>query len=183
MDRQEIASFGAGCFWCVEAVFQELEGVEKVISGYMGGKSANPSYREVCSGTTGHAEVVQITFDPRVISYAELLEVLWATHDPTTLNRQGADKGTQYRSVIFYHNEEQKDIAERSKSEFATKIWADPIVTEISPATTFYEAEGNHQNYYRENPSRGYCAVVISPKVAKVRQKFAGKLKKHHSHD
>jgi peptide-methionine (S)-S-oxide reductase len=183
MNPTELATFGAGCFWCVEAVFQELKGVEKVISGYMGGKTAYPTYREVCSGTTGHAEVVQIYFDPGVISYAELLEVLWASHDPTTLNRQGADKGTQYRSVIFYHTGEQKEIAERSKKEVAALLWADPVVTEITPATTFYVAESYHQDYFRQNPAQGYCRIVISPKVAKVRQKFAGKLKKHHAHE
>ncbi len=181
MDKYEIATFGAGCFWCVEAVFQELEGIHAVVSGYMGGATPDPTYREVCSGTTGHAEVVQISFDPKVITYGELLEVLWATHDPTTLNRQGADKGTQYRSVIFYHTEEQKQIAAQSKAEVAPTMWNAPIVTEISPAATFYKAEEYHQNYYRENPTRGYCSIVISPKVAKVRQKFSSKLKKHHA--
>lgn len=173
----EIATFGAGCFWCVEAVFQELKGVLKVESGYMGGANPNPTYREVCTGTTGHAEVTRITFDPAVISYDELLEVLWTTHDPTTLNRQGADAGTQYRSAIFYHSEEQKGKAEKSKKEVATTIWDSPIVTEIVIADTFYPAEEYHQDYYALNPNAGYCRAVISPKVAKVRATFTDKLK------
>ncbi|MBK8832062.1 MAG: peptide-methionine (S)-S-oxide reductase MsrA [Saprospiraceae bacterium] len=173
----EIATFGAGCFWCVEAVFQELKGVLKVESGYMGGAIPNPTYREVCTGTTGHAEVTRITFDPTVISYEELLEVLWTTHDPTTLNRQGADAGTQYRSAIFYHSEEQKSKAEKSKKEVATTIWDSPIVTEIVAADTFYPAEEYHQDYYALNPNAGYCRAVISPKVAKVRATFTDKLK------
>jgi peptide-methionine (S)-S-oxide reductase len=173
----EVATFGAGCFWCVEAVFQELKGVIKVESGYMGGKSPDPTYREVCSGTTGHAEVARITFDADVISYEELLEILWTTHDPTTLNRQGADAGTQYRSVIFYHSDEQKEIAERSKREVATKLWSKPIVTEITPASEFYPAEAYHQDYYANNPNAGYCQIVINPKIEKVRSKFRSKLK------
>lgn len=173
----EIATFGAGCFWCVEAVFQELKGVLKVESGYMGGAIPNPTYREVCTGTTGHAEVTRITFDPTVISYDELLEVLWTTHDPTTLNRQGADAGTQYRSAIFYHSEEQKAKAEKSKKEVATTIWDSSIVTEIVPTDTFYPAEEYHQDYYALNPNAGYCRAVISPKVAKVRASFTDKLK------
>lgn len=173
----EIATFGAGCFWCVEAVFQELKGVIKVESGYMGGSIPNPSYREVCTGTTGHAEVTRITFDPAIISYDELLEVLWTTHDPTTLNRQGADAGTQYRSAIFYHSEDQKSKAEKSKKEVATTIWDSPIVTEIVAADTFYPAEDYHQDYYALNPNAGYCRAVISPKVAKVRATFTDKLK------
>ena len=173
----EIATFGAGCFWCVEAVFQELKGVLKVESGYMGGAIPNPTYREVCTGTTGHAEVTRITFDPAVISYDELLEVLWTTHDPTTLNRQGADAGTQYRSAIFYHSDEQKSKAEKSKKEVATTIWDSPIVTEIVAADTFYPAEEYHQDYYALNPNAGYCRAVISPKVAKVRATFTDKLK------
>ena len=173
----EIATFGAGCFWCVEAVFQELKGVLKVESGYMGGAIPNPTYREVCTGTTGHAEVTRITFDPTIISYEELLEVLWTTHDPTTLNRQGADAGTQYRSAIFYHSDEQKSKAEKSKKEVATTIWDSPIVTEIVPADTFYPAEEYHQDYYALNPNAGYCRAVISPKVAKVRATFTDKLK------
>lgn len=173
----EIATFGAGCFWCVEAVFQELRGVEKVESGYMGGSTPNPSYREVCSGTSGHAEVTKITFDPSVITYEELLEVLWTTHDPTTLNRQGADAGTQYRSVIFYQNDDQKQKAERSKAEIAPAIWDKPIVTQIVPATAFYPAEDYHQDYYDNNPEAGYCRIVINPKIEKLRNKFSDKLK------
>ncbi|HZV44903.1 MAG TPA: peptide-methionine (S)-S-oxide reductase MsrA [Saprospiraceae bacterium] len=173
----EIATFGAGCFRCVEAVFQELKGVMKVESGYMGGTTPNPTYREVCTGNTGHAEITKITFDPAVISYAELLEILWTTHDPTTLNRQGADAGTQYRSAIFYQNEEQRKIAEKSKAEVATKIWDKPIVTEIVPATTFYKAEDYHQDYYANNQDAGYCQIVIAPKVQKVREHFVEKLK------
>lgn len=176
MDK-ETATFGAGCFWCVEAVFQELKGVIKVESGYMGGTTPNPTYREVCTGTTGHAEVTRITFDPSVISYEELLEVLWTTHDPTTLNRQGADSGTQYRSAIFYATEEQKNKAEKSKKEVATTIWDNPIVTEIVPADIFYPAEGYHQDYYANNPEAGYCRAVITPKVLKVRATFTDKLK------
>jgi len=173
----EIAIFGAGCFWCVEAVFQELIGVIKVESGYMGGQTDNPTYREVCTGTTGHAEVTRITFDSTIISYEELLEVLWTTHDPTTLNRQGADAGTQYRSAIFYYSEAQREKAEKSKQEVATKIWDRPIVTEIVPAETYYPAEDYHQDYYANNPNAGYCRMVIAPKVEKVREKFTNKLK------
>ncbi len=173
----EIATFGAGCFWCVEAVFQELKGVIKVESGYMGGSTPNPTYKDVCTGTTGHAEITQITFDPTVISYDELLEVLWTTHDPTTLNRQGADAGTQYRSAIFYHSEEQKQKAEKSKKEVATTIWDKPIVTEIVPEDTYYPAEEYHQDYYANNANAGYCRMVITPKIEKVRSSFADKLK------
>jgi peptide-methionine (S)-S-oxide reductase len=177
MGNLEVATFGAGCFWCVEAVFQQLAGVRTVVSGYMGGQVDNPTYREICTGTTGHAEVAQITFDPEEISYAALLEVLWVSHDPTTLNRQGADKGTQYRSAIFYHSDAQREEALKSKKEVAPSFWSEPIVTEITAASTFYEAEKYHQNYYNENINVGYCRVVISPKIAKVRQKFAQKLK------
>jgi len=173
----EIATFGAGCFWCVEAVFQELKGVIKVESGYMGGTNPNPTYKEVCTGTTGHAEVTRITFDPAVISYEELLEVLWTTHDPTTLNRQGPDAGTQYRSAIFYENDEQKMKAEKSKAEVAPTIWDQTIVTQIVPAETFYKAEDYHQEYYANNPNAGYCRMMISPKVEKVRKQFSDKLK------
>lgn len=175
--KLETATFGGGCFWCVEAIFQELKGVHSVASGYSGGKSANPTYREVCSGLTGHAEVVQVKFDPEVISYETLVKVFFTTHDPTTLNRQGADVGTQYRSVIFYHNEEQKAIAERLKQEFAPTLWDDPIVTEISPFTAFYEAEEYHQDYYSNNPNQGYCRIVINPKVEKFRKQYAHLLK------
>ena len=175
--KTEIATFGAGCFWCVEAVFQELKGVLKVESGYMGGKTPNPTYREVCSGTTGHAEVARITFDPSVISFEDLLEVLWTTHDPTTANRQGADVGTQYRSVIFYYNEDQKKKAEDSKYEVAPTIWDNTIVTQIVPADVFYPAEEYHQNYYANNSNAGYCQIVINPKIEKVRSKFSDKIK------
>lgn len=175
--QTEVAVFGAGCFWCVEAVFQELNGVILVESGYMGGEVENPTYKAVCSGTTGHAEVARITFDPSIISYPELLEVLWTTHDPTTMNKQGADVGTQYRSAVFYMNERQRTEAEKSKAEVATKIWDKPIVTEITAASTFYKAEDYHQNYYALNEGAGYCQFVISPKILKVREKFASKLK------
>ena len=173
----ETATFGAGCFWCVEAVFQELNGVLKVESGYMGGKTADPTYREVCSGNSGHAEVARLTYDPSVISFEELLEVLWTTHDPTTLNRQGADAGTQYRSAIFFYNDDQRKKAEESKKSVATKIWDKPIVTEIVAASIFYPAEQYHQNYYANNPNAGYCQIVINPKIQKVRTKFKDKLK------
>lgn len=178
-DRQDIetATLGAGCFWCVEAIFQQLKGVIKVESGYSGGQVKNPTYREVCSGMTGHAEVCQVHFDPSIISFEEILEVFWTTHDPTTLNRQGNDVGTQYRSAIFYHNEEQKAIAERSKKEYATQIWDDPIVTEITPFTNYYPAEEYHQNYWFDNGNQPYCRIVINPKVEKFRKKFADKLK------
>jgi peptide-methionine (S)-S-oxide reductase len=177
-DKLETATFGAGCFWCVEAVFQELGGVRQVVSGYSGGGVENPTYEQVCMGRTGHAEVVQITFDPEVISYQELLEVFWRIHDPTTLNRQGADAGTQYRSMIFYHSEEQRATAERSKSEAeGSKIWPDPIVTEISPMRGFFDAEEYHQRYYLRNPYQGYCSAVIDPKVRKFRKEFQGLLK------
>ena len=171
------ATFGAGCFWCVEAVFQEVEGVSAVISGYTGGKVQNPTYKEITTGTTGHAEVAQITYDPKVIPYEVLLDVFWTTHDPTTLNRQGADRGTQYRSAIFYHDEAQKAIAEKSKREVATKLWDDPVVTEITPLGDFYVAENYHQDFYSLNPEYGYCVAVINPKLAKLRAKFADRLK------
>lgn len=171
------ATFGAGCFWCVEAVFQQLKGVVKVESGYSNGRVKNPSYKEVCSGATGHAEVAQIIFDPSVISFEELLEVFWTTHDPTTLNRQGYDKGTQYRSGVYYHTEEQKTIAEKSKAEVAPLLWDDPIVTEIVALDNYHVAEDYHQNYYENNPNQGYCVAVINPKLQKFRKKFADKLK------
>ena len=177
-DGLEVATFGAGCFWCVEAVFDALIGVKSVESGYAGGHIKNPAYREVCNGVTGHAEVVQITFDPSVISYAELVEVLWHVHDPTTLNRQGNDVGTQYRSAIFYHSEEQKNTAEKSLKETdASGLWSNPIVTEITPFTNYYPAEDYHQDYFRLNPNQGYCSIVIAPKVAKFRKQFKNKLK------
>jgi peptide-methionine (S)-S-oxide reductase len=172
------ATFGGGCFWCTEAVFLDLKGVSKVQSGYSGGKVKNPTYRDVCTGTTGHAEVIQITYDPSKVSYEDLLEVFWNTHDPTTLNRQGADEGTQYRSVVFYHNEEQKRIAEQYKKQLeAAHIYKDPIVTEISPLTNFYVAEDYHQNYFALNQNAGYCQYVIRPKVEKFKKQFAAKLK------
>jgi peptide-methionine (S)-S-oxide reductase len=181
-DKREIATFGAGCFWCIEAVFQELAGVERVVSGYAGGTVANPTYRQVCSGTTGHAEVAQITFDPVVISYEDLLYVFWRTHDPTTLNRQGADVGPQYRSAIFYHDEAQRAAAEKSKQETeAARLWPNPIVTEIAPLTIFYSAEDYHQNYYRDNPYQPYCRAVIDPKMHKFRKEFQAKLKRTQS--
>jgi peptide-methionine (S)-S-oxide reductase len=174
----EIATFGGGCFWCTEAVFVELRGVEKVESGYAGGEVANPSYEAVCTGRTGHAEVIQITFDPAVIGYRDLLEVFFATHDPTTLNRQGADVGTQYRSVIFYHSPEQQAAAEAMIAELnASGEFASPIVTQVVPYTNYYPAEDYHQNYYAEHPTQPYCSAVIPPKLAKLRQKFAAKLK------
>ena len=177
MNSMEKATFGAGCFWCVEAVFQNLMGVSSVVSGYMGGTIKDPTYREVSSGLTGHAEVAQIDFDPEVISFDQLLEVFWTTHDPTTLNRQGHDRGTQYRSAIFYHSEAQKLAAEKSISEIADKIWDNPVVTEIVPVGIFYPAEIYHQNYYNDNPTNGYCRAVINPKVTKLRKQFAHLLK------
>jgi peptide-methionine (S)-S-oxide reductase len=176
--QREVATLAGGCFWCLEAVFDDLRGVESVESGYMGGEVSNPTYRQVCSGTTGHAEVVQITFAPQVVSFRELLEVFFTIHDPTTLNRQGADTGTQYRSAIFYHSPEQKEIAERTISELnAEGIWDAPIVTEVVPLKEFYVAEDYHQEYYVQNASQPYCRAVVAPKVAKFRQKFLDKLK------
>ncbi len=176
---KEIATLAGGCFWCLEAVYDDLKGVEDVVSGYAGGHVPNPSYEQVCTGETGHAEVVQITFDPQVISFAEILKVFFTIHDPTTLNRQGADIGTQYRSAIFYHSPEQKTVAEQTIAEIsAAKIWDNPIVTVITPLTEFYAAENYHQEYFKRNPYQGYCQMVVAPKVAKFRQKFANKLKK-----
>lgn len=174
----ELATFGSGCFWCTEAVFQRLKGVEKVVSGYAGGHLASPTYMQVCAGNTGHAEVIQVQYDPSIVSYEDLLEVFWKTHDPTTLNRQGNDEGTQYRSVIFYHTEDQKRLAEQYKQKLEKAgIWSDPIVTEISPYTSFYPAEGYHQNYYNDNPKQGYCAYIIRPKVEKLEKVFRDRLK------
>ncbi|MBI5035689.1 MAG: peptide-methionine (S)-S-oxide reductase MsrA [Chloroflexi bacterium] len=174
----EKTTLGGGCFWCIEAVFDELQGVEKVESGYAGGTVANPTYRDVCTGTTGHAEVTQITFDPQVVSFKELLEIFFTVHDPTTLNRQGADVGTQYRSVIFYHNEDQKRIAEEVIREItAAKLWDNPIVTQVLPFKDYFKAEGYHQDYFVNNPGQPYCQVVIAPKVVKFRKKFKEKLK------
>ncbi len=174
----ETATFGAGCFWCVEAVFQQLEGVQKVVSGYTGGNTVNPNYREVCTGTTGHAEVAQIEFDPNLISFGELLEVFWQTHDPTTLNRQGNDVGTQYRSAIYYHSDTQRIIAEESKTEMdKSGIWDNPIVTEVTAMGVFYPAEDYHQNYFQLNPTQPYCQFVIHPKMKKFTKDFKDKLK------
>jgi len=176
--NKESATFGAGCFWCVEAVFERLHGVEKVISGYAGGNVPNPTYEEVCNGTTGHAEVCQIIYDPQKISYKELLEVFWSTHDPTTLNRQGNDVGTQYRSAVFYHNEEQKKLAEEYKRKLTeAKIFDNPIVTEITKLEKFYEAEKYHQDYYNNNKYQPYCMFVITPKLEKFKKVFQEKLK------
>jgi peptide-methionine (S)-S-oxide reductase len=173
-----LATFGNGCFWCTEAIFQQLNGVTMVVSGYAGGKVKNPSYKEVCSGLTGHAEVIQITYDPTVISYDELLEVFWQTHDPTTLNRQGADVGTQYRSVVFYHTDEQKQLAESYKKKLnESGAFDNPIVTEISPLSEYYPAEDYHQNYYNLNGSAPYCSYVIQPKLEKFKKVFKDKLK------
>jgi peptide-methionine (S)-S-oxide reductase len=172
------ATFGAGCFWCTEAVFTQLKGVRSVVSGYSGGSVKNPTYQQVCTGTTGHAEAIQITYDPSVVSYPELLEVFWKTHDPTTLNRQGHDVGTQYRSAIFYHNDEQKRLAETYKKKLNDSgAFARPIVTEIVPFTAFYRAEDYHQDYYAQNPAQPYCQAVIKPKVDKFKEVFHDKLK------
>lgn len=174
----ESATLGAGCFWCIEAVYLELKGVKSVVSGYAGGHVDKPSYEEICRGTTGHAEVARIVYDPKVISFDELLEVFWQIHDPTTLNRQGNDVGTQYRSVIFYHTDEQKNSAEKYKMQLDTSgAWDKPIVTEISPLTNFFPAENYHQNYYNNNPNQGYCRFVIAPKMDKFRKVFREKLK------
>ncbi len=170
MNRFEKATFGAGCFWCIEAVFERMDGVKSGVAGYAGGSKPNPSYKEVCTGTTGHAEVAQITFDPSKVSYEKLLDIFWEAHDPTTLNRQGGDVGTQYRSVIFYHDEKQRVAAEESKIA-AQKHFPDPIVTEIQPIPTFYEAENYHQDYYRNNQNAPYCRFVIKPKLDKIKMK------------
>lgn len=168
---------GGGCFWCTEAVFDQIKGVEKVMSGYSGGNvPGTPTYREVCSGLTGHAEVIQVSFDPKVISYKDLLEIFMTTHDPTTLNRQGGDVGTQYRSVIFYHTDAQRETAEGVLEEMA-EVYTDPVVTELSPLDTFFPAEADHHDFYAKNPNQGYCAAVISPKIAKFRKIHADKLK------
>lgn len=177
--KLESATLGSGCFWCTEAVFQELEGVYQVKSGYSGGETVDPTYEQVCDGNTGHAEVVQITFDPAVVSYAELLEVFWKTHDPTTLNRQGADVGTQYRSVIFHHNDQQRQSAEQYKKKLdASGAFLKPVVTEIAPLKKFYLAEESHQDFYARNPRQGYCQFVLVPKLDKLKEVFADKLKK-----
>jgi len=176
--KLETATLGGGCFWCVEAVYLELGGVERVVSGYAGGTVENPSYQQVCTGSTGHAEVVQISYDPEVISYEDVLYVFWRTHDPTTLNRQGADVGTQYRSVIFYHDEQQKATAEQMIQELdASGKWHDPIVTEVVPLDAFYKAEDYHQEYYQHHQNQPYCRVVIAPKLNKFHKVYLTKLK------
>lgn len=175
--KLEIATLGGGCFWCIEAVFQEIKGIEKIVSGYTGGTApGRPTYKEVCSGLTGHAEVVQVTFDSHIISYADILTIFMTSHDPTTLNRQGADVGTQYRSVIYFHDENQKVIAETVLKEIST-YYDSAIVTELSPLDVFYEGEDYHQDYYRNNKSQGYCSAVITPKLAKLRKMHTDKLK------
>ncbi len=177
-DKLNYATFGAGCFWCIEAVFQELKGVESVVSGYSGGNIINPTYQQITSGTTGHAEVARVAYDSTVISFEELLEVFWKTHDPTTLNRQGADIGTQYRSVIFYHDLSQKKLGEHYMEVLnASGAFANPMVTEISALENYYEADDSHQDYYKRNSSQGYCQFVIAPKVEKLKRAFQGKLK------
>jgi len=177
---KEIATLGGGCFWCTEAVFLELRGVEKVEPGYAGGTVGNPTYEQICSGRTGHAEVVQVTFNPNVISYGELLKIFFTVHDPTTLNRQGADVGTQYRSVIFYHNDEQRSVARQIVNEVtAAKLWNAPIVTQIEPFKAFYKAEDYHLEYFKNNPRQPYCQIVIAPKVRKLREHYMEKLKDH----
>ena len=172
----EMATLGGGCFWCLEAVYQQLKGVQAVESGYTGGQVENPSYEQVCEGTTGHAEVVRVSFDPAVVSYREILEIFFTIHDPTTLNRQGNDVGTQYRSVIYFHTPEQQETARHVIAEMAN-VWDAPLVTELSPVETYYKAEDYHQNYFRQNPLQGYCAFVVAPKVAKFRKMFADRLK------
>ena len=178
-DEMQVATLGSGCFWCTEAFFLKLKGVESVESGYSGGKVKNPTYREICTGMIGHAEVVQVKFNPKEISYEDILEVFWNTHDPTTLNKQGADEGTQYRSVVFYHNDDQKKVAEQYKIQLdKSGTFKNPIVTEITPLSIFYPAEDYHQNYYALNPNQGYCQYVIRPKVEKFNKQYSAKLKK-----
>ncbi len=178
MSTKQIATLGGGCFWCLEAVYDDLIGVESVVSGYAGGHVPNPTYEQVCAKTTGHAEVVQITFDVTIITFRELLEVFFTIHDPTTLNRQGNDVGPQYRSAIYYHDDMQKETAEAVIAEFdAAKLWADPIVTEVTPLAIFYPAEDYHQNYFENNPYQPYCQIVVAPKVTKFRKKFRNKRK------
>ncbi|WP_221260007.1 peptide-methionine (S)-S-oxide reductase MsrA [Flavobacterium okayamense] len=177
-EGKEVATFAGGCFWCTEAIFQEVKGVEKVVSGYTGGFIKNPAYREVCNGTTGHAEAIQITFNPELVSYEDLLEIFFGTHDPTTLNRQGADVGTQYRSEVFYHSEAQKEKAEQYIQWIEKEqLYSNPIVTKVSPASEFYAAEEYHQDYYSQNSQQGYCQMVIAPKLEKLRKYYQSKLK------
>jgi peptide-methionine (S)-S-oxide reductase len=180
MQNRDVATIAGGCFWCIEAIFNELKGVEMVESGYSGGDIPNPTYQQVCTGTTNHAEVVQVTYDPTLISYKELLELFFSVHDPTTLNRQGADVGTQYRSSIFYHNEDQKRIAEELIEELdRSKLWDRPIVTQLEPFKEFFKAEAYHQEYYEQNPNQPYCRAVIAPKVTKFRKEHFDRLKKN----
>jgi len=176
-ERTELATLGGGCFWCLDAAYREIEGVVGVVSGYAGGRCPDPTYEQVCTGITGHAEVVQVEFDPDVISYADILDVLWSIHDPTTRDRQGADVGSQYRSIILHHDEAQRTTAEASR-DAVQKVWSRPIVTEIVPLETFYPAEDYHQDYYARNPGQGYCQAVINPKLSKVRQHHAAMLKR-----
>lgn len=176
--QREVATLAGGCFWCLDAVYRQLRGVESVVSGYTGGHLVNPTYKQVCSGSTGHAEAVQITFDPNVITFGDLLDVFFTIHDPTTLNRQGADYGTQYRSAIFFHSPEQREIAEQKIRDVqAAEIWSDPIVTEVVPLETYYVAEDYHQDYFSWNPAQMYCQFTVAPKVAKVRKAFQDKLR------
>jgi len=178
-DKMEVATLGGGCFWCIEAAFNEIRGVVNVESGYAGGELASPTYEQVCTGTTGHAEVVQVTFDPPIISFRQIMEIFFTVHDPTTLNRQGADVGSQYRSVIFYHNEKQKEVAEQVIAELnASKVWDDPIVTHVEPFKNFYKAEEYHQKYFDRHPEAAYCRVVIAPKIVKLQKRYREKLKK-----
>jgi len=177
-DGKEVATLAGGCFWCLEAIFNELDGMEKVVSGYTGGKTINPSYNEVCTGATGHAEAVQLIFDPKRISFEKILRIFFSIHDPTTLNRQGADVGTQYRSAIFYHNDEQKAVVEYIIQELnTTNVWGGPIVTEVVPFHEFYAAEGYHQKYFEKNPEQAYCQMVIAPKLSKFRKRYLEKVK------
>ena len=177
--KMEAATLGGGCFWCIEAAFNEIRGVVNVESGYAGGELASPTYEQVCTGTTGHAEIVQVTFDSDIISFEEILKIFFTAHDPTTLNRQEADVGNQYRSVIFYHNEKQKEIAEQAIDELnSAKVWDDPIVTQVEPFKKFYKAEGHHRRYFDRHPEAAYCRIVIAPKIAKLRKKYREKLKK-----
>lgn len=172
-----LATLGGGCFWCFEAIYQQVNGIEKVVSGYAGGISSNPTYDQVHNDKTGHAEVVQLTFEPTIISYSEILEIFYSFHDPTTPNQQGNDVGPEYRSIILYHDDEQRKIAEEVTTRFAKNIWNNPIVTEIKPLDIFWPAEDYHQNFFRNNPEQGYCQVIINPKLQKLRQKYASKLK------
>ena len=175
---REVATLAGGCFWCLEAVFEQVKGVERVVSGYTGGQQANPTYQQVCTGTTGHAEAVQLTFDPAVVSYRDILDLFFVMHDPTTLDRQGPDAGPQYRSAIFWHTEEQRGVAEQALADLArVGTWPDPVVTELVPLTLFYPAEEYHQQYFRKNPGQGYCQVIIAPKVAKLRKEHLAALR------